>query len=91
MGEDKMATIQFRREDTSLMDNYFDHWRGSLPKSPNQIGKTIVSVTKSEGEIIQIDGQVQPYSDFNPIRWADLDQIFIDYLNTNSHIWYQIL
>lgn len=86
-----MATIQFRREDKSLMNSYFDQWRKSLPRNPNQFGGTISSITESEGDIIQIDDEVQPYSDFYPIRWSGVDQRFVDYLNNGPRIWHQIV
>lgn len=75
-----MPDIQFRKEDQKEFEKLFEEWQRNIPRKPDQIGGTISGYTVGEGIIYPLE--VEPYSDFHPVRWMQLDIRFVNYLQS---------
>lgn len=75
-----MSDIQFRKEDQREFERLFVEWQRSIPRRIGQIGGTISGYIVGEGIIYPLE--VEPYSDFQPVRWMQLDIRFVNYLQS---------
>lgn len=81
------ATIQFRREDKKKFEAIFNDLQKSLMRDPNQPEVKLSNYIEEKRE--SSPDEIEPYSDFSPLRWKGLDVRFIEHLQHFSGLWFR--
>jgi hypothetical protein len=83
-----MPTIQVSHEHAGTIRDAHWRWSQSLPRAPGQIGSNIDELVEGLGAYAP--GTSQPYSDFDPVRFFNVEQPFLDFLISEGIFFDQI-